>query len=63
MKTIEKFIRGYEVEKCPLKLWENAILQAYDVFRKIKENDGGIVIGDRDSRTLTFRSVGGKSDD
>lgn len=63
LKTIEKFIRGYEVEKCPLKLWENAILQAYDVFRKIKENNGGIVIGDRDSRTLTFRSLGVKNDD
>jgi len=63
LKTIEKFVRGYEVEKCPLKLWEDTILQAYDVFRKIKENNGGIVIGDRDLRTLTFRSAGGKNDD
>lgn len=63
LKTIEKFVRGYEVEECPLKLWEDAILQAYEVFRKIKENNGGIVIGDRDSRTLTYKSTGNKNDD
>nr|WP_280337907.1 hypothetical protein [Salinicola acroporae] len=58
LKTIQRFVQGYEVEKCPLKLWEDAILQGYAVFRKVRENDGGIVIGDREKRTLLYRSFG-----
>jgi NTP pyrophosphatase (non-canonical NTP hydrolase) len=33
LKTIQKFVHGYEVEKCPLKLWEDAILQGYKIQR------------------------------
>ncbi|MCE7518234.1 nucleoside triphosphate pyrophosphohydrolase family protein [Halomonas titanicae] len=58
LKTIQKFIQGYEVEDCPLKLWEDAILQGYSVFRKVKDNNGGVVIGDRDKRTLSYRNLG-----
>lgn len=55
LKTIHKFVQGYEVDRCPLKLWEDAILQGYDVFRKMKENNGGIVIGNRTDRTLIYK--------
>lgn len=58
LKTIQKFVHGYEVEKCPLKLWEDAILQGYSVFRQIRKNNGGIVVGDREKRTLSYRSIG-----
>lgn len=58
LKTIQKFVQGYEVERCPLKLWENAILQGYAVFRKMKENNGGIVVGNRDERSLRYRPIG-----
>lgn len=58
LKTIQKFVQGYEVEKCPLKLWEDAILQGYSVFRKVRRNNGGIVIGDRESRTISYRPIG-----
>lgn len=58
LKTIQKFVYGYEVERCPLKLWEDAILQGYAVFRKMKENNGGIVIGDRINRTISYRPIG-----
>lgn len=58
LKTIQKFVHGYEVERCPLKLWEDAILQGYDVFRKMKENNGGVVIGDRTNRTISYRPIG-----
>lgn len=27
LKTVQQFVQGYEVEKCPLKLWEQAILE------------------------------------
>ena len=58
LKTIQKFVHGYEVEKCPLKLWEDAILQGYSVFRLVRENNGGIVVGDRDKRTLNYCPIG-----
>ena len=58
LKTIQKFVQGYEVERCPLSLWEDAILQGYAVFRKMKENNGGIVIGNRDNRTINYRQIG-----
>lgn len=58
LKTIQKFVNGYEVERCPLKLWEDTILQGYAVFRKVRENNGGIVVGDREKRTLSYYSFG-----
>jgi NTP pyrophosphatase (non-canonical NTP hydrolase) len=58
LKTIQKFIQGYEVDKCPLKLWEEAILQGYSVFREVRNNNGGIVIGDRENRTINYRPIG-----
>lgn len=58
LKTIEKFVHGYEVDKCPLNLWEDAILQGYSVFRQVRKNNGGIVIGDRKNRTISYRPIG-----
>ncbi len=58
LKTIQKFVQGYEVDRCPLKLWEEAILQGYSVFRQVRKNNGGIVIGDRESRTISYRPIG-----
>jgi len=58
LKTIKKFVHGYEVEKCPLKLWEDAILQGYSVFRQVRKNNGGIVIGDRESRKISYLPIG-----
>lgn len=55
LKTVQNFVRGYEVEACPLGLWEVAILQGYKVFRQMKQNGGGFVIGDRDKRTLIYQ--------
>ncbi len=55
LKTIAKFVRGYEVEQCPLKLWEDAILQGYAVFRMLRENGGGVIVGSRESRTISYR--------
>lgn len=54
LKTINEFVSGYEVEKCPLKLWERAILDGYSVFREIKKNQGGWIVGNREKRTLQY---------
>ena len=55
LKTVQQFVRGYEVARCPLKLWERAILQGYEVFRQVLANNGGIITGDRQARTITYR--------
>lgn len=57
LKTIGEFVSGYEVEKCPLKLWEKAILQGYAVFRQLKANQGGWIIGSREQRTIKYMSL------
>ena len=61
LKTVHEFVAGYEVEQCPPKLWERSILQGYDVFRKVRDARGGWVIGNRETRTLTYAPLGTKS--
>jgi hypothetical protein len=56
-KTLHEFVTGYEVDQCPLSLWERAILQGYDVFRQVRDNQGGWVIGDRHARTLSYQAL------
>lgn len=57
LKTVHQFVQGYEVEICPLYLWEDAIFQGYAVFRQVHAHNGGLVIGDRGARTLTFQPL------
>jgi len=54
LKTVQQFVQGYEVDACPLKLWEISILQGYSVFRQVREHNGGVIHGNRNERTLTF---------
>jgi len=61
LKTVQQFVSGYEVEACPLSLWEIAILRGYDVFRQVKEHNGGVIVGDRSSRSIEYRPLSGKS--
>ena len=57
LKVVQEFVRGYEVEKCPLSLWEYAILEGYKVFREVRKNKEGIVIGDRRARTIIYKPI------
>lgn len=57
LKTVQEFVSGYEVEKCPLKLWERSILQGYAVFRQVRDAKGGWVIGDRATRSLRYEPL------
>ena len=59
LKTVQQFVRGYEVDACPPSLWEIAILQGYEVFRQVRDNQGGRVIGDRKHRTITYKRKSG----
>ena len=57
LKTIGEFVAGYEVSHCPLKLWERAVLEGYEVFRQIRAAEGGWVIGDRALRTIRYAAL------
>ena len=56
LKNVGQFVKGYEVEQCPLILWEEAILSGFEVFRAVKKNNGGVVVGNRLNRTIEFKA-------
>jgi NTP pyrophosphatase (non-canonical NTP hydrolase) len=60
LKTVQQFVSGYEVEACPLSLWEIAILRGYDVFRQVRTHRGGIIVCDRNERTIEYAPLKGK---
>jgi len=41
LKSVRQFVRGYEVEACPLWLWEEAILAGNEAFRFLREKRRG----------------------
>jgi len=55
LKNVQQFVAGYEVEECPLHLWEQAIIRGYEVFRSVRKNNGGIVKCDRAKRSIQYR--------
>ena len=57
LKTIQRFVSGYEVAQCPMSLWEQAILEGYRVFREVRKNEGGTIVGNRNNRTIEFRQL------
>jgi NTP pyrophosphatase (non-canonical NTP hydrolase) len=57
LKHIRQFVAGYEAERCPLWLWEEAILQGYQVFRYLRANRQGRVTIDFDKRRLRVRAI------
>ncbi|HKI60666.1 MAG TPA: pyrophosphatase [Mariprofundaceae bacterium] len=55
LKNITQIVKGFEVDECPMILWEEAILTGYDVFRNVVKNNGGIIVGNRIDRTLRYK--------
>jgi NTP pyrophosphatase (non-canonical NTP hydrolase) len=55
LKAVQELVTGYEVELCPLWLWEEAILQGYKAFRFLKENRKGLVVADLLNRTISVQ--------
>ena len=54
LKSIRRFVSGYEAEVCPLWLWEDAILQGYGVFRAVCKHRGGRVTASLNDRSIRF---------
>ena len=57
LKAVRQFVAGYEVEHCPLWLWEEAILEGYAAFRYLREHRRGRVRIDMDGRRLVVEAL------
>ena len=57
LKSIQDFVKGYEVDRCHLWQWEKAILDGHKVFRELRKYRGGTVTADLVSHTLEFRRL------
>lgn len=57
LKTIHSVTVGLEVHARTPAEWEHAIISGFAVFRQLREHNGGVVVGDLNARTLTYRSA------
>jgi hypothetical protein len=57
LKHVRQFVAGYEVERCPLWLWEEAILNGYAAFRFLRHNRRGRVHIDMSNHTLAIEKL------
>jgi NTP pyrophosphatase (non-canonical NTP hydrolase) len=57
LKTVQEFVRGFEVEVRPLWQWERAILEGFKIFRRMRSERRGIVVADLVNRTIRFTSI------
>jgi NTP pyrophosphatase (non-canonical NTP hydrolase) len=57
LKHIRQFVTGYESERCPLWLWEDAILQGYAAFRFLQKHRRGRVLIDFPNRQLRIKEL------
>jgi NTP pyrophosphatase (non-canonical NTP hydrolase) len=55
LKTVQDFVRGFEVDRCPLWQWEKAILEGFRVFRGLRIARRGIVVVDLEKRSIRFK--------
>jgi NTP pyrophosphatase (non-canonical NTP hydrolase) len=57
LKDVRQFVAGYEVDQCPLWMWEEAILQGYTAFRFLREHRRGRIHIDMMNRRLTIEAL------
>ena len=57
LKAVRELVAGYEAEHCPLWLWEEAILNGYEVFRQLRAHRRGLITADLTQRTVTFEEL------
>ena len=57
LKAVRGLVAGYEAERCPLWLWEEAILKSYEMFRALRQHRRGVIIADLNDRTITFEKM------
>ncbi len=57
LKAVKELTQGYEVDACPLWLWEEAILEGYKVFRFLQKHRKGLVVADLLQRKISIGPV------
>lgn len=57
LKTIRNLVADLEVEDNRYSEWEAAILEGYEIFHRLREEQQGTVIVDLNTRSLTFSST------
>ena len=57
LKHVRGFVSGYEAERCPLWLWEEAILQGYAAFRFLREHRRGRLLLDLQTHQMTIEPL------
>ena len=55
LKSIQDFVRGYEVDWCALWQWEKAIMDGFSIFRQLVDKRKGYVVADFENHTISFR--------
>lgn len=58
LKLIQRMVRGLEVSRCELHEWQRAIFVGFKAFRALRENRGGWLILDAETRSLTYSRDG-----
>lgn len=57
LKTVREFVTGYEVEKTPLWLWEEAILDGFECFRFLRKYKRGVVTLNMSKRSILIKEL------
>jgi NTP pyrophosphatase (non-canonical NTP hydrolase) len=57
IKQVQNLVKNTEVKECSGKQWEKAILSSYEIFNKLRKNDGGRVLVSRKNRSLIYLGV------
>lgn len=57
LKTIGMMCSPFEVRARSAKEWESAILKSYEVWRQMRDSEGGVFVGDAVRRTVAFERV------
>ncbi len=58
LKLIRTMVRGLEVSRCELHEWQRAIFVGFKAFRALRDNRGGWLILDAETRSLTYSKDG-----
>lgn len=54
IKQVQNLVKNTEVKECSGSQWEKAILNSYQIFNELRENEGGRVLVSKKNRKLIF---------
>lgn len=57
LKTVNEFVAGYEADKCPIWVWEIAILEGFKCFRFLKQHRRGRITINLKRRSVEIREL------